>query len=56
MSKPCEECPWTSKAQRDKDALTPEVRAAVKAGGWLPCHVYLGTCFGAERYAKAKNK
>lgn len=48
---PCEACPWTQKGQPD---LTECVRQAAKDGAWFCCHVHLGTCFGAERYGKAK--
>lgn len=54
MDKPCADCPWTSRDQRDVDALTPEIREKAVEGRWFCCHVNLGTCFGAERYGSAK--
>ena len=51
---PCAGCPWTSKDQRDKDALTDEVRSAAARGVWFCCHVNLGTCHGAARYGASK--
>lgn len=55
-TKPCAGCPWTSKAARDRAALTDEVRAAAVEGKWFCCHVHMGTCYGAERYGKAKRQ
>jgi hypothetical protein len=53
-SKPCNACPWTSKEQRDKEALTDEVKKAAASGAWFCCHVHMGTCYGAQRYAGSK--
>lgn len=53
MNKPCSSCPWTQKDQPD---LTDELRACAERGAWFCCHVHLGTCHGAERYATAKEK
>lgn len=48
--KPCDPCPWTSKDQRDIDAISdPVIDAAMKAGEWFACHGRGGgTCFGAR--------
>lgn len=48
---PCPGCPWTSVAERDREALTAEVRLAAAGGAWFACHVRMGTCHGAARYA-----
>lgn len=51
--KPCEQCPWLSKDERDRNALTPEVRDAAKRGAWFCCHVRMGTCYGAVKFGAA---
>ena len=51
--KPCAGCPWTSREERDKAALTEEVKAAARGGQWFCCHVNMGTCHGAARYGSS---
>jgi len=50
---PCDGCPWASAADRDRAALTDEVKAAAARGDWFCCHVNMGTCWGSVRYAKS---
>lgn len=52
-SAPCASCPWTIKGQPD---IKAEHRAAAEGGAWFCCHVHLGTCYGAQRYAEAVRK
>lgn len=48
MNTPCEKCPWTQKGQPD---LNDVLRSAACDGKWFCCHVNMGTCYGAQRYA-----
>lgn len=54
MTKPCAECPWTSTAERDRAALTDEIKQAAANGTWFCCHVNAGTCYGAQRFAASR--
>jgi hypothetical protein len=52
--KPCAACPWTSKDQRDIDAINePATKAAMESGMWFACHVNMGTCYGAALRCRA---
>lgn len=49
MSTPCGACPWVSRDERDKAAVSdPATQAAMQAGRWFCCHVNMGTCHGAR--------
>jgi hypothetical protein len=48
MDKPCKACPWMSRDERDKEAISdPKVQESMLAGNWFCCHVNMGTCHGA---------
>lgn len=47
---PCEKCPWTLKGQPD---ITDELRQAAARGDWFCCHVNMGDCHGAARFAQS---
>lgn len=50
----CSECPWTSAAERDRAALTDKLKATAANGMWFCCHVNMGTCYGAQRFAASR--
>lgn len=52
-NRPCPACPWTQKGQPD---ITDELRSCASDGQWFCCHVNMGTCFGAQRYAESRKR
>ena len=54
---PCAKCPWTSKDPEVKALMEKhKVHEAAAKGAWFCCHVNMGTCHGAARYAEAVGK
>jgi hypothetical protein len=54
IGKPRNGCPWTSRAERDKAALSDNLKRAAARGDWFCCHVRLGTCHGAKLYGVSR--
>lgn len=54
--KRCDKCPWFSGEERDKKAITTQLKLAAISGQFFCCHVRMGRCYGAVELAKTQPK